>query len=151
MPVHNVHPSGLKQTAHDFLQEQGLLLGIEISASETLAAALHTNGKSIPQPISGDALVDTGASCCCVEESHLISLGLQPIGQTEVRSPNGIRSQNLYFVRLTFPGTPIPPLELRVVGVQMNQGTTISLIGRDVLRHYVLIYNGPMGCYTIAF
>ena len=33
----------------------------------------------------------------------------------------------------------------------MNQGNTICLIGRDLLRHCVLIYNGPMGSYTISY
>ncbi len=151
MPVHNVHPDGHSNASFDLLESQGLLLGIEVSIGEALAASLNSTGLPIPQPRSGAALVDTGASCCCVEESHLISLGLQPIDQTEVHSPNGNRTQNIYLARLTFPGTLMPTLEMPVVGIQMNQGNTISLIGRDVLRYCVLIYNGPMGCCTIAF
>ena len=38
-----------------------------------------------------------------------------------------------------------------LIGVQMTGQNLISLIGRDVLRHCVLVYNGPMGSYTIAF
>jgi len=52
---------------------------------------------------------------------------------------------------MSFPGSPIPTLELPLIGVQMTSQNLISLIGRDVLRHCVLVYNGPMGSYTIAF
>jgi hypothetical protein len=63
----------------------------------------------------------------------------------------GNRIQSVYQARLSFPGTPIAPLEIQVVGVQMNMGETIALLGRDILRYCVLIYNGPQGSYTIAF
>ena len=53
--------------------------------------------------------------------------------------------------RMSFPGSPIPTLELPLIGVQMTGQNLISLIGRDVLRHCVLVYNGPLGSYTIAF
>lgn len=152
MPVYNVYPQGVSQAnPPDLLAALGLLLTVEVSPPEALANLLTSQGKPLPQLVTGSALVDTGASCCCVEERLLQQLQLLPIGQVSVSSPTGNRLQNVYFTRLTFPGSPIPPLEIPVVGVQMNQGKVISLIGRDLLRHCVLIYNGPMGSYTISF
>jgi len=152
MPVHNVHPHGnIQVPAADLLAAHGLLLSVEISLPQALANLLTAQDKSLPPVGTGAALVDTGASCCCVEEALLQQMQLKPVSQVHVSSPNGNRLQNVYFTRLAFPGAPIPPLEIPVVGVQMNQGKTVCLIGRDLLRHCVLIYNGPMGSYTIAF
>ena len=152
MPVFNVyphnHPHGIPA---DLLAAHGLLLSVEISVPQALASVLTSQRVPLPKPAVGAALVDTGASCCCVEETLLQGLELQPTSETNVSSPNGNRRQNVYFARLTFPGSPIPALEIPMIGVQMNQGTTISLIGRDLLRNCVLIYNGPMGSYTLSF
>jgi len=152
VPIHNVYPNKHPAiSAPDLLQSLGLVVDVEISVPAALSKALQGSGSKVPLAQLGDALIDTGASCCCVEEAALHALGLKPIGQVDVASPNGNRMQNIYVARLSFPGTPISPLEMQVVGVQLNQGKTLSLIGRDVLRHWVLVYNGPMGCYTISF
>jgi len=103
----------------------GLLLQVEISIPQSLAGVLTAANQPIPPTAIGNALVDTGATCCCVEETVLQRLTLQPIGQVPVSGATGNRIQNAYQARLTFPGTPIPPLEIQVIGVQMNQGQTI--------------------------
>ena len=129
----------------------GLLLAVEINVPQSLANILTSQGASLPQPVTGNALVDTGATSCCVEESLVQGLGLQPISQVNVCGQSGLKLQNVYLARMSFPGSPIPILELPLIGVQMTGQNLISLIGRDVLRHCVLVYNGPMGSYTIAF
>src|SRR5260370_4890127 len=152
MPIHNVHAANLPTgSPPDLLQSFGLLLAVEISIPDALSAALSGTATRIPAAVPGSALVDTGASCCCVEECHLQSLGLHPVGQVKMSSPTGEREQNVYIVKLILPGTVIPPVEMQVAGVQMNQGKTICLIERDVLRHCILIYNGPMGSYSHSF
>jgi gag-polyprotein putative aspartyl protease len=152
MPVHSVHPIGNPNaTPPDLLFHFGLLLQVEISVPQSLASVLTATNQQIPATVTGSALVDTGATCCCVEETFLQQLNLQPIAQVPMSGATGNRIQNAYQARLSFPGTPIPPLEIQVVGVQMNQGQTICLLGRDILRYCVLIYNGPQGSYTIAF
>ncbi len=152
MPVHNVHPLGNPNISPpDLLFQLGLLLQVEISIPQSLASVLTAASQPMPPVVVGSALVDTGATCCCVEEARLQQLNLQPIGQVPMSGAAGPRIQNSYQARLTFPGAPIPPLEIQVVWVQMHQGQTLCLIGRDVLRYCVLIYNGPQGSYTIAF
>lgn len=152
MPVYNVYPHGhATQTPQDILAGVGLLLPVEISIPPALANILISQGIVLPKAVTGNALVDTGATSCCVEESQLIGLGLKPIGQVNVCGQSGPKLQNVYIARLSFPGTPIPVLDIRVIGVQMTGQNLLSLIGRDLLRHCVLVYNGPMGSYTLAF
>ncbi len=152
MPVHNVFPHGLPAGApQDLLAAIGLLLAVEINVPQSLANVLTSQGAALPQPVTGSALVDTGATSCCVEESLVQGLGLQPVGQVHVCGQSGLKLQNVYLARMSFPGSPMPTLELPLIGVQMTGQNLISPIGRDVLRHCVLVYNGPMGSYTIAF
>lgn len=152
MPIHNVYPLGIPNSSPaDLLAAAGLLLSIEINIPQSLASVLTTQSIQLPKPVTGNALVDTGASSCCVEESCLIGLGLRPIRPVTVSGQNGPTVQNIYQARLSFPGTPIPMLDIDVIGVQIASQNLLSLIGRDLLRHCVLIYNGPMGAYTLSF
>ena len=152
MPVYNIYPQGLPTGApQDLLAAMGLLLQVEINVPQALATLLTSQGTTLPKPVTGSALIDTGATSCCVEESLVQGLGLQPIGQVTVCGQSGPKVQNVYLARMSFPGSPIPTLEFPLIGVQMTGQGLISLIGCDVLRHCVLVYNGPMGSYTIAF
>ena len=152
MPVYNVYPStNPPLQPPQVLQHLGLVLPVEIHVPARRAAFLAANNQPLPQPVVGEALVDTGASVCAVEETCLQSLGLRPVRQVRVSTPAGTQLQNLYFVRLSFPGTQMPPAERPVLGSDFAQGRLVVLVGREVLSQCVLIYNGPMGACTISF
>ncbi len=151
MPIHNSFPQPIPESAAAWLANQGFLLPIEISPPQSLVRLLAARSAEPPSAVSGFALVDTGASHCCVEEKVLRQLQLQPVRRINVCSPNGSRLQFVYLARLSFPGAPIPPVELRVIGVQLDQGETLGLIGRDFLRHCLVVYNGPLGGCTLSF
>src|SRR5438093_11544135 len=100
MPVHNVFPLGLPHgTPQDLLAAMGLLLPVEINVPQVLATILTSQGTTLPQPVTGDALIDTGATSCCVEESLVQGLGLQPVGQVNVCGQSGLKIQNVYLAR----------------------------------------------------
>jgi len=152
MPIYNVHPTGNPSvSALDLLQHFGLLLTAEVGVSDVLAQVLVAQNQPIPPSVPGPALVDTGASICAVDESAALKLGLQPVGQSNVSGVGGTRIHNVYVGKVTFPGTPIPPQEWTLTGADLKDQNLLLLIGRDILRACVLIYNGPLGCYTIAF
>lgn len=154
MPVYN-HPGsitlGQGVDAHAALTVKGLLLPLEVSVPAALAAALTDKSLPIPAPASGVGLIDTGASCTAIDESILIGLGLQPVGQIHTSGQSGAKLQNRYLAEVSFPGTPIPKLNLDVIGVQILDQGLYGLIGRDLLRACVLIYNGPQGTFSLAF
>ena len=133
------------------LAARSFLLPVEVSPPQSLARLLAVQEPSAAFSAAGFALVDTGASCCCVEESVLRRLRLQPVSQAEVRSPNGPQLQSVFVARFRFPGAVIPPLERPVVGVQMGDDETIALIGRDFLLQCLLVYNGSLGSCSLAF
>jgi predicted aspartyl protease len=152
MPIYNVHPIQLAgASAPDLLQVQGLLLHAEVNVTDALGQALISQNQPIPTAATGRALVDTGASVCAIDEAAALRLGLQPVGQMNVSGIAGSRIHNVYVAKVTFPGTPIPALDLTLAGSDLAGQQLLLLIGRDILRSCVLIYNGPLGCYTLAF
>ena len=59
---------------------------------------------------------------------------------------------NVYTCMLQYPSCPLPDMENRpVVGVDLTGQNYIALIGRDILRDMILIYDGPGATVTFAF
>lgn len=108
MPIFSriwTHPqTGLSDP--DQLQRNGPALPVEISVPARLATFFSQQGKNVPQPVSGLALVDTGASITAVDVTTLTGLGLNPVGTVQVLTPQGQAMQGLYACRISFPGTP---------------------------------------------
>lgn len=130
----------------------GPALDVEVSVPASLAAALTVRSIPLPPPQPGSALIDTGASVTAVDMDVLDRLGLPPVGTSTVITPSGTEIQGVYVVRLTFPGTPIPPLDPKpVIGSQLRGFGHIVLLGRDLLQGALLIYDGAHGHWTIAF
>jgi predicted aspartyl protease len=98
----------------------------------------------------GDALIDTGASICAMDESAAAALGLNPVGQANVGGVGGSKSHNVYVTKISFPGTNLTPSEWTLVGADLRAQNLLLLIGGDVLRNCVLVYNGLLGVTTIS-
>jgi hypothetical protein len=70
----------------------------------------------------------------------------------QVEVPGGSASHALYRCEIGLPGTPIPALPFNsVVGIGLARLGFSALLGRDVLRHFQLVYNGAEGFWTLAF
>ena len=136
----------------DTLMSRGPSLSVEISVHEEFAAILEQEGTSIPQPQTGLALIDTGASITAIDQTVVDALGLIPLGIITVSTPSGQEDQLLYPCRIEFPGTPIGSLNFnRVTGSKLSEFGIATLIGRDLLRHFLLVYNGFEGYWTLAY
>lgn len=156
MPVLNVfgYPTvPLVKQGADQLRDLGPKVLVDCHVPAARAQALAAAKTPVPGPISGPALIDTGASLTVVNEQALKSLGVSPIGIAEVMTPSGKAQQYLYPAELVFAGTQIPKAVLaRVAGSPHLQAQNLlALIGRDVLQFGVLIYNGSAGMFTLTF
>lgn len=137
----------------------GPILTAAVTVSEARAAALRASGKPVPDVVPIQALVDTGASCTCVDPSVLAALMLSPTGSVRINTPstgNQPQDADQYDVGLAIPGPPgAIPLYLATVPVVaaelLQQHQIHALIGRDILSACVLVYNGTMGWFTLAF
>ncbi len=146
--------------AHFTLQSSpnGPILNALVAVSQARATALTAAGREVPNAVPVFALVDTGASCTCVDPSVLENLRLTPTGNVSVNTPSTgatPHSADQYDVALIIPAANGPALVFQTIPVVSSdlfqaQGFH-ALIGRDILNRCVLVYNGNMGQFTLAF
>ena len=142
------------------LGQLGPLLTCLIGVSKERFDALRTAGQTPPPTVTVQGLVDTGASCTCVDPSVLTQLGIPPTGRVQVYTPSTRETTphetNQYDVSIFIPGaTPqarpfaVPTLPAIESELQ-HQGYSV-LIGRDILSSCLLVYEGQGGFFTLAF
>ncbi|MEK6643084.1 MAG: hypothetical protein AABZ08_04190 [Planctomycetota bacterium] len=108
-------------------------------------------GAEVPSPISGLALIDTGASITAVDENVCRHLNLAPTDSILMSHAGGQETRECFPVQIMFPGTPLPPVaNPRVVSCKLD-APQILLLGRDLLSLMKFVYNGPQGRIEIAF
>lgn len=133
----------------------GPVIDVAVSVSNPRADALRTAGKPVPNPFQIRALVDTGASCTCIDPNVLSALGLSPTGSSPVHTPStggvaiNIDQYDVGLIlftqtlSLTIGSLAVIATKLEIQGIQ-------ALIGRDVLKQCLLIYDGQLGVFTLA-
>ncbi len=135
----------------------GAFLIMDVQVPPVVATALTDAGEPVPPSSSGVALVDTGATFTCVDEPILTGLGLHPVGTVASGTAAGPVQQSLYVARITFPIWAWT-MDIQVVGVDLSgqilltdpPQRPIALLGRNLLKFCVLIWNGPGGFWTIT-
>ncbi len=134
------------------LQVFGPRMLVEVSIPDALAQALSAQQQTIPTPNVGHGLIDTGASNTCIDEAVAQALGLQVINKIQVNTPAGQVSKDVYGVKLSFPGTALPPIPFFAAGGAelANQGL-VALIGRDFLMNKVLHYDGTLSTVSLSW
>jgi len=144
MPVYEVRSSA------DILKSAGAILpNIEISIPQILMDELTKKGTPIPKPITGNALIDTGASASVVDLSVISSLQISPVGVATVLTTAGPVQRNLFPIRFVLPGLVIDVSA--VLGADLKPFGIVGLIGRDILSLFLMIYHGRAGMITLAF
>lgn len=145
-------PQLVMAPAPEILAMEGPTLDVLIGVTEFHAKYLEDNGKSVPQPMSGKAMIDTGASVTVVDVEIMKHLGACPIGVALVGTPQGKDLQEKYPAKISFPGTGLGSVQSGSVlgSPAIGEQGLAALIGRDLLKHWLIIYNGPAGNTTIA-
>lgn len=144
-------PAG--QPSPDGLQAAGPMLPVAVAVHPILAQQLRGQGATPPAPVGGVGLIDTGASVSAVDSSVVSQLGIPPIGTINVGTAAGVQQQAQYPASFSFPGTGLPTINFNfVIGSNLagQQPPIVALIGRDVLRHFVMIYHGGFGQVVLS-
>ena len=159
MPIHNQFIRDKKGNfSSSGLANIGAFCPIESHVPPKIAQILTNAGQPIPKCVMGIGLIDTGASSTCVHEPILQELGLKPIDIVKSGTAGGPKQSNVYPARIQCP-THRWTLDLgRAIGVDLSGQVLnkvppepiIALLGRDLLRHWVFIYNGAGGFWTIS-
>jgi len=128
----------------------GSRIAVQLEVASVLAKQLAAEGKPIPQPVTGTALIDTGATRSAIDDRTVSKLGLSPVGLVKLGTAAGQKLQALYPLKLTLPQLA------RVIEFESVTGCDLSgtgfemLIGRDVLRLGLFVYDGVSGSFSLA-
>jgi hypothetical protein len=136
------------------LSVEGPLIQVVISLTPSHIQLLQTSNQPIPQPVPGYALIDTGAAMCSVDEQVISGLGSIAFGYVMVTGVTGGKAvpQLTYPASLSFPGTNLPNLTFSdFVGAPLRISGIIAIIGRSVLKDYILVYNGLGGHISLSY
>ncbi len=135
----------------------GPIIEIVVGTSQPRQEALIAAGQVIPPSKIGKFLIDTGASCTCIDIDLMESLEIPPSGSTTIQTPStngGLHTCNLYDVMLFIPnfGNGGYRIEaLPIVETHLSSQGINGLLGRDVLDKCALNYNGSAQMYTLSY
>ncbi len=133
------------------LSAKGPVIQVSIGIEEIFAQQLIQQGKQIPELKSGLALIDTGASITCIDETFAVDLGLPVIDKAMMSSAShDATEKNVYPILIQFIGVPIKLNVDRAIGATLNNQGIIALVGRDVLKEFTMFYNGIAGEITLS-
>jgi hypothetical protein len=127
-----------------------------------LAEALAKSGRTVPPPVTGAILIDTGADGTCISTAvATTALGLNPLRMQLGYGAGGTHQSPVFFAQFEFSIVDpkgirtsfaweqevlgIPDLEHRRVTYAGREFAVIGLLGRDILRHCRMEYDGPAG------
>lgn len=139
-------------------QPAGPLIQVVLGASLPRQHALQAAGSPVPPVVTGNFLIDTGASGTCVDPSLIAKLGIPASGSVAIQTPStqGAPHQcDTYDVMLFIPAGEsqaghfievMPVFETHLSGQGID-----GLLGRDVLQSCVLIYNGVTNLFTLSY
>jgi predicted aspartyl protease len=131
---------------------------------------MRSGGRPVPGPIAGALLLDTGATRTCIALKAAQELGLQARRMQEGFGANGKYSNQVFLakleIRIMDPKTKmvhsfsweqevegIPELHNFAAPLTVNgQVVPVSgLLGRDILKHAKIRYDGPGGKLHFEF
>ncbi len=132
------------------MMQRGPCVQTTIGLADVIAQQILQQGKPLPTPISGFALIDTGASSTCIDDAIAQQLGLPVIDVVQMTSASHANTQqNVYPAKITLMNginIDVP----RAIGAALQAQNIIALIGRDFLQHCTLFYNGVTGEITLS-
>jgi hypothetical protein len=132
------------------LEVEGPQINVQVWLRQAARNAIRAEGGDLAKPVVAKGLIDTGASGTAVRRGLLGPLGLHPVGVTPVLTPTtGSRAVlcPVYAVMLMLPTAWV---DTTVIETDLDGQSVDVLIGRDVLRHSVFIYQGHSSQFTIS-
>lgn len=154
MPVFNFFHWTRERGPH--LEASGPIIPVRVSVPKAMQDFLASSGKDIPPTIRGMALIDTGAFATAVDIAVFERLGILPIDKIKTSTPHGDGVSDVYPARITFPAIGLDDLQMeRVIGCKLQwpgekDSDVLMLLGRDLLKNFLMIYNGVHSDVTLS-
>ncbi|MCL2147360.1 MAG: retroviral-like aspartic protease family protein [Synergistaceae bacterium] len=131
------------------LQSLGPILEVGISVHHIVANKLKEQGKSAPI-IRVAAMIDTGATSSAITPEIVKKLGIFPVGRVNIKTPSHESFPAYqYHIVIALPNDVLINTT-EVIEVPLAGQHIQCLIGRDILKYGVLIYNGYSETVTFS-
>lgn len=133
------------------LQQLGPRLQLTLAPLDEHVKVIAGKGEAIPQPVSGFALIDTGASITCIDRGAAEQAELAVVDSGPITSAtHEAEVVPIYAGKLDIAGLATNLTTHRAYGANLASQGLIALIGRDVLKNCVLVYNGLDGSFSLS-
>lgn len=134
-------------------EDPGPCIEVVITNSRDVIEAGHAIGLEYPAPRSMKALLDTGASVTVISKIFANHCKLFPTSEgSEITAIGATHVCGEHAGAVSFPGTNLRGFDpIRIVSaVFMKERHYAILIGRDILRNWLVTFNGRLKRVTIA-
>ena len=129
---------------------EGPLIGVNVGVPSDLADKWRNIGVDVPDPVSGQALIDTGASTTCVDEDVARQLALPTVDVARMSSASGQSEQSVHPVQLDVAHSDLIIESAKSIAADLDDQGLVALVGRDMLSQCTLHYNGLTGDFTLS-
>lgn len=140
---------GEGQSAPVELELQGPIFQVELCCPTEQERRFLEEGKSIPNPIRGIALIDTGAFATSINRKHVEALELIQTGTKNVGTTFSKGEVPTYSCKFNIVGGGSFSVDT-VTALELPNDHIIALLGRDFLAHGILTYNGKLGTVKLV-
>jgi len=134
------------------LRTIGPCLEVHVSPSSAHIEWLREKEYSIPEPMKVQMMIDTGASVSALHLGIAEKLGLQQRSFADISTPShrNFRCAQ-YDIGLFLPGHDFRIENVSVIESDFEAQGVGGLLGRDVLKRGLLIFNGPDDSFVLSF
>lgn len=132
------------------LYKEGPILEVHFLIPLELEKKLKEEGKEIPSPVIVKSLIDTGASNCVVKKEIPEQLRLEPTGVIKINTPSSKEHECYqYFMRMVIPTHGLI-YQGPFIGAPLDGQEISGFMGRDLLKHSILIYIRYNNQFTLS-
>jgi predicted aspartyl protease len=136
--------------APDELQDDGPFIKISISNPSLEREEGRVVGFEFPNPLEINALIDTGASVTIINPQVAATCRFRQTGFAHIVAADNEGKYPEHAAAIRFPGTDLKGVDpIRVVAVRLVRRPFSCLIGRDILRKWLVTYDGLSGQVVI--
>ncbi len=128
----------------------GPTVQIAVHLHEHLAKQLKAQGKPVPDAVTGNAIIDTGATVTTIDTRAATALALRQSGRVEAFGIGGKSTGFTVACCVDIKGLRVNIARAHCHDLAKYQKDLVALIGRDILQHMELHYDGPNGRVTLV-
>lgn len=129
----------------ELLAQYGAILNVVASLPKPLADNIARSGAAPPQPVPAVALIDTGCTRTAIDQDLVGKLALPFTGAGTVQTAKGAAPATYHAIHLFFPDLGAGQLLPQAMACDLAGSPYKVLLGTDLLRHCVLVYDGLAG------